>query len=39
LRSRLASRAQLTTDGHKMYLSVTAETSDADMDYATLIGE
>ena len=37
LRRRLASRVQLTTDGHKAYLSAVEEAFGADVDYAMLI--
>jgi len=39
LRGRLASRMQLSTDGHQMYLSVTAETFGEDLDYAMVVKE
>lgn len=34
LKSRLASRVQLTTDGHKAYLSAVEQAFGADIDYA-----
>jgi hypothetical protein len=34
---RLANRLQLTTDGHKAYLSAVAETFGVDIDYGMLI--
>jgi IS1 family transposase len=37
LSERLANRVQLTTDGHKAYLSAVEETFGADIDYAMLI--
>jgi IS1 family transposase len=37
LRSRLANRVQLTTDGHKPYLRAVEEAFGADIDYAQLI--
>ena len=37
LRSRLANRVQLTTDGHKAYLSAVEESFGADVDYAQLV--
>jgi len=37
LRSRLVSRVQLTTDGHKAYLSAVEEAFGADIDYAMLV--
>jgi IS1 family transposase len=37
LRSRLASRMQLSTDGHQMYLSATADTFGPDLDYAMVV--
>lgn len=37
LRSRLANRVQLTTDGHTSYLDAIHETFGADIDYAQLI--
>jgi len=37
LRSRLDGRMQLSTDGHQMYLSATAEAFDADLDYAMVV--
>ena len=37
LRSRLAHRVQLTTDGHRVYLDAVEETFGADVDYAQLI--
>ena len=36
LRQRLATRAQLTTDGHKAYLEAVEEAFGADIDYAML---
>lgn len=36
LKSRLAHRVQLTTDGHKAFLSTVEETFGADIDYAML---
>lgn len=39
LRDRLASRMQLSTDGHQMYLTATAEVFDADLDYAMVVKE
>jgi IS1 family transposase len=36
LRSRLANRVQLTTDGHRAYLVAVHETFGADIDYAML---
>lgn len=36
-RSRLTHRVQLTTDGHKAYLSAVEEAFGADVDYAMLI--
>jgi len=39
LRGRLASRMQLSTDGHQMYLSATAETFGPDLDYAMVVKE
>ncbi|MFC2006177.1 IS1 family transposase [Chloroflexota bacterium] len=37
LQSRLANRVQLTTDGHKVYLSVIEDVFGADIDYAMLV--
>jgi hypothetical protein len=37
LRSRLANRVQLTTDGHKAYLSAVDEAFGIDVDYAMLV--
>ena len=37
LRSRLANRVQLTTDGHKVYLEAIEGAFGGDMDYAQLI--
>ncbi|MBA2550450.1 MAG: DDE-type integrase/transposase/recombinase [Nocardioidaceae bacterium] len=37
LRSRLANRVQLTTDGNRSYLSAVEDTFGADVDYAMLI--
>lgn len=37
LRSRLANRVQLTTDGHKAYIQAVVEAFDADVDYAQLV--
>ena len=37
LRGRLASRVQLTTDGHKAYLSAVEEAFRADIDYPMLV--
>jgi IS1 family transposase len=37
LRSRLANRVQLTTDGHKAYLQAVEEAFGADIDYAMLV--
>lgn len=37
LRSRLANRVQLTTDGHKAYLGAVEEAFGADIDYAQLV--
>jgi IS1 family transposase len=37
LASRLANRVQITTDGHKPYLSAMEEAFGADVDYAMLI--
>jgi IS1 family transposase len=37
LRSRLANKVQLTTDGHKAYLSAVEETFGADIDYGMLV--
>ncbi|HZL58323.1 MAG TPA: helix-turn-helix domain-containing protein [Stellaceae bacterium] len=37
LRSRLATRVQLTTDGHKAYLNAVEEAFGDDVDYAMLV--
>ncbi len=37
LASRLKDRVQLTTDGHKMYLSATEEAFGGEVDYAQLV--
>ena len=37
LRSRLASRVQLTTDGHRAYLEAVEDAFGADIDYAMLV--
>ncbi len=37
LKARLASRVQLTTDGHKAYLSAVEDAFGADVDYAMLV--
>ena len=37
LRSRLANRVQLTTDGHKAYLTAVNEAFGGDVDYAMLV--
>jgi IS1 family transposase len=37
LASRLASRIQLTTDGHKAYVEAVADSFGADIDYAMLV--
>src|ERR1700676_3703041 len=37
LRSRLANRVQLTTDGHRAYLSAVEEAFGADIDYGMLV--
>lgn len=37
LRGRLANRVQLTTDGHKAYLSAVEEAFGADIDYGMLV--
>jgi IS1 family transposase len=37
LRSRLANRVQLTTDGHRAYLNAVEEAFGADIDYAQLV--
>lgn len=37
LRGRLANRVQLTTDGHKAYLSAVGEAFGADVDYGMLV--
>jgi IS1 family transposase len=39
LRGRLISRMQLSTDGHTMYLSATAEGFGPDLDYAMVVKE
>jgi hypothetical protein len=39
LRDRLRNRMQLSTDGHSMYLSATAEVFDPDLDYAMVVKE
>src|SRR6266705_7187299 len=39
LRGRLASRMQLSTDGHQMYLSATADTFGPDQDYAMIVNK
>jgi IS1 family transposase len=39
LRGRLASRMQLSTDGHSMYLSATADAFGPDLDYAMVVKE
>jgi len=39
LQGRLASRMQLSTDGHSMYLSATADTFGPDLDYAMVVKE
>jgi IS1 family transposase len=39
LRDRLANRVQLTTDGHKIYLTTVPDTFAGDIDYAMLIKE
>jgi IS1 family transposase len=39
LRGRLATRMQLSTDGHQMYLSATADTFGPDQDYAMVVKE
>jgi hypothetical protein len=39
LRGRLTGRMQLSTDGHQMYLSATAETFGEDLDYAMVVKE
>lgn len=36
LKSRLTSRVQLTTDGHRAYLSAVEDAFGADIDYAML---
>ena len=37
LRSRLANRVQLTTDGHRAYYTAVDETFGGDVDYAMLV--
>jgi IS1 family transposase len=37
LQGRLASRTQLTTDGHRMYLGAVGDVFGADIDYAMLV--
>jgi len=37
LAGRLATRVQLTTDGHKPYLSAVEDAFGADIDYAMLV--
>ena len=37
LRGRLANRVQLTTDGHKAYLSAVEEAFGAEIDYGMLV--
>ncbi len=37
LRNRLSNRVQLTTDGHKAYLSAVEDAFGADVDYAMLV--
>ena len=37
LRSRLANRVQLTTDGHKVYLTAVANSFGTEVDYAMLV--
>lgn len=37
VKSRLANRVQLTTDGHKTYLEAVDEAFGADIDYAMLV--
>jgi IS1 family transposase len=37
LQGRLANRVQLTTDGHKMYLTAVADTFATEIDYARLV--
>ncbi len=37
IESRLANRVQLTTDGHKMYLTAVADAFGAGVDYAMLV--
>jgi IS1 family transposase len=37
LQSRLANRVQLTTDGHRVYLTVIEDVFGADIDYAMLV--
>ena len=39
LRDRLTGRMQLSTDGHQMYLTATAEVFDEDLDYAMVVKE
>ena len=37
LRSRLANRVQLTTDGHRAYLNAVEEAFGDEVDYAQLV--
>ena len=37
LRSRLANRVQITTDGHKVYLNAVEDVFGSDVDYAMLV--
>jgi len=37
LKSRLANRVQITTDGHRMYLEAVEQVFGADVDYAMLV--
>ena len=37
LKSKLANKAQITTDGHKVYLQAVEDTFGADVDYAQLV--
>ena len=37
LKSRLANRVQITTDGHRVYLNAVEEVFGADVDYAMLV--
>lgn len=39
LQGRLASRVQLSTDGHQIYLSATADAFGPDLDYAMVVKE